>query len=49
MRNYKEKERINNKINFIFMYGKYYFNVEEGLKRKRLRELRKPSSDLLLW
>ena len=30
----------------INMYGKYYFNVEEGLKRKNLRELRKPSSDL---
>lgn len=26
----------------INMYGKYYFNVEEGLKRKELRELRKP-------
>ena len=26
----------------INMYGKYYFNVEEGLKRKGLRELRKP-------
>ena len=31
----------------INMYGKYYFNVEEGLKRKELRELRKPSSNLL--
>lgn len=31
----------------INMYGKYYFNIEEGLKRKELRELRKPSSDLL--
>lgn len=30
----------------INMYGKYYFNVEEGLKRKELRELRKPSSEL---
>jgi TnpA family transposase len=26
----------------INMYGKYYFNVEEGFKRKELRELRKP-------
>ena len=26
----------------INMYGKYYFNVEEGLKRKGLRDLRKP-------
>jgi TnpA family transposase len=32
----------------INMYGKYYFNVEEGLKRKELRELRKPESGLLL-
>ena len=32
----------------INMYGKYYFNVEEGLKRIELRELRKPSSDLWL-
>ncbi len=32
----------------INMYGKYYFNVEEALKRKGLRELRKPSSNLLL-
>ena len=31
----------------INMYGKYYFNVEEGPKRKDLRELRKPSSNLL--
>ena len=31
----------------INMYGKYYFNIEDGLKRKELRELRKPSSDLL--
>jgi TnpA family transposase len=31
----------------INMYGRYYFNVEEGLKRKGLRELRKPSNDLL--
>lgn len=30
----------------INMYGRYYFNVEEGLKRKGLRELRKPGSDL---
>jgi hypothetical protein len=30
----------------INMYGKYYFNVEEGLKRKNLRELRKPVRDL---
>ena len=29
----------------INMYGKYYFNVEDGLKRKELRELRKPSND----
>lgn len=33
----------------INMYGKYYFNIEEGLKRKGLRELRKPSSDFPLW
>lgn len=33
----------------INMYGKYYFNVEEGLRRKTLRELRKPESDYLLW
>jgi TnpA family transposase len=32
----------------INMYGKYYFNVEEGLKRKELRELRKPESILSL-
>lgn len=31
----------------INMYGKYYFNVEEGLKRKELRELRKPENNLL--
>ena len=31
----------------INMYGKYYFNVEEELKRKDLRDLRKPSSNLL--
>lgn len=31
----------------INMYGKYYFNVEEGLKRKELRELRKPENSLL--
>ena len=30
----------------INMYGKYYFNIEEGLKRKELRELRKPLNDL---
>jgi hypothetical protein len=30
----------------INMYGKYYFNIEEGLKRKELRELRKPSNHL---
>ena len=33
----------------INMYGKYYFNVEEGLKRKSLRELRKASTDFPLW
>lgn len=33
----------------INMYGKYYFNVEEGLKKKGLRELRKPSTDFPLW
>ena len=32
----------------INMYGKYYFNIEEGLKRKELRELRQPTSDLWL-
>ena len=32
----------------INMYGKYYFNVEEGLKRKGLRELRKPEK-LKFW
>ena len=32
----------------INMYGKYYFNIEEGLKRNGLRELRKPSSDVPL-
>jgi TnpA family transposase len=31
----------------INMYGRYYFNVEEGLQRKGLRELRKSGSDLL--
>lgn len=31
----------------INMYGRYYFNVEEGLKRKELRELRKPENKLL--
>lgn len=30
----------------INMYGRYYFNIEEGLRRKELRELRKPSSEL---
>lgn len=33
----------------INMYGKYYFNVEEGLKRKGLRELRKPENDFQFW
>lgn len=33
----------------INMYGKYYFNIEEGLKRKELRELRKPDKDFSLW
>lgn len=33
----------------INMYGKYYFNIEEVLKRKGLRELRKPSSNFPLW
>ena len=32
----------------INMYGKYFFNVEEGMKRKGLRELKKPSDDLFL-
>lgn len=31
----------------INMFGRYYFNVEEGLKRKELRELRKPENNLL--
>ena len=30
----------------INMYGKYYFNIEEELQRKGLRELRKPSNEL---
>jgi len=30
----------------INKYGKYYFNVEEGLKRKNLRELRNPVRNL---
>ena len=29
----------------INTYGKYFFNIEEELKRKGLRELRKPSSE----
>lgn len=33
----------------INMYGKYYFNIEEGLKRKNLRELRKPDKDFPFW
>lgn len=33
----------------INMYGKYYFNIEEGLKRKNLRELRKPGKEFPLW
>jgi Tn3 transposase DDE domain len=33
----------------INMYGKYYFNIEEGLKRKGLRELKKPSTNFPLW
>jgi hypothetical protein len=33
----------------VNMYGKYYFNIEEGLKRKGLRELRKPQNDFPLW
>ena len=32
----------------INMYGKYYFNIEEAIRRKGLRELRKPESGLLL-
>jgi hypothetical protein len=32
---------------FIFD-GKYYFNIEEGLKRKGLRELRKPTNEFPL-
>ncbi len=31
----------------INMYGRYYFNVEEGLKRKELRGLRTPENNLL--
>ncbi len=30
----------------INVYGKYYFNVEEGFKRKGLRELRKSEKEL---
>ncbi len=30
----------------INVYGKYYFNVEEGLRRKGLWELRKPEKEL---
>ncbi|MGI8468431.1 MAG: Tn3 family transposase [Pyrinomonadaceae bacterium] len=30
----------------INVYGKYYFNIEEGLKRQGLRELRQPAKDL---
>jgi len=30
----------------INIYGKYYFNIEEGFKRKGLRELRKPEKEL---
>ncbi len=33
----------------INMYGKYYFNIEERLQRKGLRELRKPENDFPLW
>lgn len=33
----------------INMYGKYYFNIEEGLKRKGLRELRKPTTEFPIW
>ena len=33
----------------INMYGRFYFNVEEGLKRKSLRKLRKPTTDFPLW
>ena len=29
----------------INVYGRYYFNVEEGLQRKGLRELRKPHKE----
>ena len=29
----------------INIYGRYYFNIEEGLKRKGLRELRKPEKN----
>lgn len=31
----------------INVYGRYYFNIEEGLRRKGLRELRKPDKDPL--
>jgi TnpA family transposase len=31
----------------INMYGKYYFNIEEELQRKELRELRKPTNETL--
>lgn len=30
----------------INIYGKYYFNIEEGLRRKGLRELRKPDKEI---
>lgn len=30
----------------INIYGKYYFNIEEGLRRKGLRELRKPEKEV---
>ena len=32
-----------------FKYGKYYFNIEENLQRKGLRELRKPESEMELY
>lgn len=30
---------------YINVYGRYYFNIEEGLKRQGLRELRKPEEE----
>jgi hypothetical protein len=41
------KQLFSARSEHIYIYGKYYFNVEEGLKRKELRELRKPENNLL--